>query len=164
MKILFILAFFLFPIRGVYSDTISGTVIRVVDGDTIIVKNQIDEYWIRLAGIDAPDKAQPMFDSARRYLELLLNMSNGESLEEVRVEYDLHDKHGRRLGTVFLNGKSINERMVSDGYAWYLIEDISNEKFARSEAEARANKRGLWALMKAPVSPWDYRKSKTANN
>lgn len=55
------------------AETISGKVIGVSDGDTITVLDaERTQYKIRVAGIDAPEKAQPFGQRAKESLSTLV--------------------------------------------------------------------------------------------
>lgn len=41
-----------------FADTLTGTVVKVADGDTITVLDNNSQYKIRLQGIDAPETGQ----------------------------------------------------------------------------------------------------------
>lgn len=85
-------------------------VVDVVDGDTIVAKG---DSFVRLIGIDAPEKDKPCFTEAREKLEeLILN----KYVFLVRDNKNT-DVYGRLLRYVFLGSKNINLRMAEEGYA-----------------------------------------------
>lgn len=45
-----------------------GTAVRIVDGDTIVLKVAEVRHRVRLAGIDAPEKNQPWGEASTREL------------------------------------------------------------------------------------------------
>lgn len=108
----------------------AGTVIRVVDGDTLHVEvdlgmNIRTDMSLRLYGINAPEKDTQAGRDAKEVLELLLPVSR---LVIVRTFKDRREKYGRYLATVWLKGDdmpmshealdgSVNERMVKEGHA-----------------------------------------------
>jgi endonuclease YncB( thermonuclease family) len=55
------------------------------------------EHKIRLAGIDAPEKAQPFGNVSKQHLADAVFQKRG------LVEYDKHDRYGRLVGKVLLN-------------------------------------------------------------
>lgn len=128
----------------------SGTVKRVVDGDTILVEGR----KIRLRGIDAPEMDQPFGKKAAGFLNSLV-CGKG-----VRVEYSetyKYDKDDRILGTVYLQETDINLTMVRNGFAWHYKQYDDTKSYADAEDEARAAKKGLW-MVRMPIPPWDYRR------
>ena len=103
--------------------------INVIDGDTIDA--DIDLGFdisllrrVRMAGIDTPesrttDKAEKVLGlEAKEYLKKML-----KDAKTIVIKTELPDsseKYGRILGWVYVDGaaKSINEKMIEDGYAW----------------------------------------------
>ena len=157
MKILALLLLLLLPALGL-ADTLSGLVVKVVDGDTIhVLDADRERHKIRLSGIDAPESDQPYGKQAQENLwEILGN-------EEVTVEWDKRDRHERILGKVMYRGIDANLEMVEDGYAWwyrkYADEQSADDQRAYEEAEdsAKAAGVGLWADPD-PVAPWEWRR------
>jgi endonuclease YncB( thermonuclease family) len=47
--------------------------------------------------------------------------------------------------------------MLTNGWAWHFTKYDDSREFAAAEAEARKERRGLWADPK-PVPPWEWRK------
>ena len=69
------------------------------------------------------------------------------------------DRYGRILGDVFLpDGRSLNQELVKNGFAWWFGKYSNDEKLAKLEGEAKAAKGGLWADLHA-ITPCDYRKN-----
>ena len=140
----------------VCSSGFRGVVVSVTDGDTIKVKHGDAVEVIRLDGIDAPEKKQEYGAEAKEALSgLILN-------KEVEISPVTKDRYGRTVAKVDYNG-SVNEFLVQSGNAWWFRKYArKNTKLALLEADARLNKRGLWAEAGA-VAPWEFRKqNKTA--
>jgi len=142
------------------ADTLTGRVVRVTDGDTIVILDANDtQHKIRLTGIDAPERGQAFGTKSKEHL------SDSVAGETVVVEYDKYDRYGRVLGKVLLDGNDVNLEQIEAGLAWhykkYQAEQTVADRIAYSDAEmdARRHKRGLWVDLN-PVPPWDYRKAK----
>ena len=89
------------------ADGLKGRVVRVVDGDSIYLAG-VDKQ-IRLFGVDAPERDEPLYAEAKEYLnELVYN----QTLQCTIVEYD---KYERIIGRCFLDGTEINERLIKNG-------------------------------------------------
>jgi len=70
------------------------------------------------------------------------------------------DRYGRTVGTIILpDGRSLNNELVRNGYAWHYKAYSHDETLAQLETEARQSRRGLWGKPR-PVAPWDFRKSR----
>ena len=94
------------------AETITGKVIGVMDGDTIEVLDATKTpRRIRLAGIDAPEKAQPFGARSKQHL------SDQVFGKQVEVLSNKTDKYGRTVGKVMVGGKDVNLEQVSSGFA-----------------------------------------------
>ena len=95
-------------------------VIRVVDGDTIVVNyNGVEEY-VRLIGVDTPESVHP--DSFKNTeAGILASDYTKEKLEgkEVELEFDVQqrDMYGRLLAYVYVGGVMFNKILLEDGVA-----------------------------------------------
>lgn len=144
---------------------VTSVVTRVIDGDTIEVRNVGN---IRLIRIDAPEIIHPNKRietlgkaAAAACGRLALN-------KKVKLEFDIQerDKYGRLLAYVWLpDGSMLNFELVRRGYA-----NVSTcppnvkyqDKLLKGVREAKANKRGLWAPQPTPKKNADERKVKQA--
>lgn len=141
------------------AEEIAGRVVHVADGDTVTVLDASKvQHKVRLAGIDAPEKAQPFGQRSRESLEDLV------AGRTVIVETHKKDRYGRYVGKVILNSRDVNVEQIRRGMAWFYREYAHEQSAAdrqiyeQAEIDARAARVGLWAD-KAPTAPWDYRRS-----
>jgi micrococcal nuclease len=139
------------------ADGLRGKVIGVKDGDTVVVLDaEKRSHDIRLAGIDAPEKAQPFGNRSKEHLS---NLVFGKQVE---VQSDKTDKYGRTVGKVLINGRDANLEQIRAGFAWHYKEyakeqsPFDRSSYANAEASARNAKSGLWADPK-PMPPWEWR-------
>ncbi len=131
-------------------------VVAVLDGDTVMVRRRAGIVRIRLADIDAPEKAQPYGDASRRSLaEMVLH-------QQVHVASRAVDKYGRVVARLGLNGLDVNAEQVRRGMAWDYSLHHSNRLLAAFQNEARLARRGLWSSSQ-PTPPWLWRKQHPAN-
>ena len=135
------------------AETLIGQVTRVVDGDTIVLKDSHQEYRIRLIEIDAPESKQAYGSKSKRAL------SNKIAGQQVRVEYHSKDKYKRILGEIFLKSENINYWMVKNGHAWQYLKYSDSKALAKAQANAQQRRLGLWADDN-PMEPWVWRKLK----
>ena len=130
------------------------TVSRVIDGDTL---DATDGRRIRLMGIDAPELAQPSGFTAKDRLELF---ALDRAVDVLRIR---HGSFGRYDAILRWRGRNINEQMVESGYAWvdprYCPRELVTP-WSTLMVSAQQTGRGLWSIAN-PVSPWDYRLSRT---
>lgn len=138
---------------------LSGRVVRVVDGDTVVLETQNERHRIRLAGIDAPERKQPWGEASTRELRREIA---GQS---VLVEWNKRDRWKRLIGVIKLEKRDINKHMIKSGLAWhykkYQREQTPEDRAAYDAAEkaAQGARRGLWSAPN-PMPPWNWRRRK----
>jgi endonuclease YncB( thermonuclease family) len=134
--------------------TLAGEVISIADGDTLTILDRTTRttYKVRLAHIDAPEKAQAFGNRAKQALSAVCF---GKQAQVAVVDTD---KYGRSVGLVSCQGVAANSRMVADGFAWVYrkFAPKQSELFAL-ETKARLDRVGLWADTN-PTPPWDFRR------
>lgn len=129
----------------------NGKTIRIVDGDTFdLLTKDKKVIRIRMAGIDAPERKQDYYQSAKNTLSGFIF---SRDVEFVRTGYD---RNKRTIAMVFCDGKNINLAMIKSGQAWHYTRYSADTSFANAERQARLEKRGLWRKP-APVAPWSFR-------
>ena len=131
---------------------VQARVSRVVDGDTIIVSLDGEDYRVRYIGMDAPETVRPDWPVepfGPEASEFNKRLVEGKT---VWLERDVTetDQFGRLLRYVWLgDGRMVNKVLVDEGYARAvtLPPDVKHAAdFVRLERDARAEERGLWAL------------------
>lgn len=132
-------------------------VIGIADGDTITVLHMGQPEKLRLADIDCPEKNQPFGTAAKKYTADLTFRNT------VTVETSGKDRFKRTIARVTLpDGRSLNRELVRAGYAWCYRKYSKDPDLPALEADARANRRGLWSAPN-PIPPWEYRKNKRSS-
>jgi micrococcal nuclease len=148
---LFAAGFVLFAQPLALAEDFTAKVIVVLDGDTVLVLRGAQKLRIRLANIDAPEKAQEGGMASRQSLiDMVLH-------RWVRVSSQAVDKYGRIVGTLTLEGESVNEEQVRRGMAWEYSNYHRNKTYIALQSEAQQARRGLWA-QSDPMPPWHWRK------
>lgn len=144
-------------------------VLKVVDGDTIVLDIDGKSTTIRLIGLDTPETMDPRKpvqcfgkEASDKARELLAGTA--VSIETDPSQGEL-DKYGRLLLYVYLpdpstsldptrdkplgaSGTSFNEYMIAEGYAHeytYNLPYKYQAEFKAAEERARNGKKGLWA-------------------
>lgn len=150
---IFLLTFFIS--FNCYSQTLTGKVIAITDGDTFkLFTNDSIVHRVRLASIDCPEKKQPFSKRAKQFA------SDAIFGKEVRVEVFSKDRNGRLIANVHYSTNLIlNEELLKCGLAWHFIKYSEDAALKQMEDEARAAGLGLWQD-KDPVPPWEWRASK----
>jgi endonuclease YncB( thermonuclease family) len=117
--------------QSAYAETFEGPVVRVVDGDSLIVLRGTKQVRVRLKEIDAKKRA--------------------------RVSWRETDRNGRTLGRVWCAGVDANAEQVRRGMAW-VFNRYDRSLYPLQEA-ARSDRLGLWADAE-PIAPWNWRAEK----
>lgn len=140
------------------SQDIVGKVVGVADGDTVtmLIDNQgsKETVKIRLAQIDAPEKAQPWGQKSKQALsELVYNKT-------IRADVETKDRYGRYVANLYDGGLWVNQRMVATGNAWVYRQYNKSQQLLQTEAAAKHQRIGLWSLPESErVPPWEWRKT-----
>lgn len=128
-------------------------VVRVVDGDTIIVEMDGANERIRLIGIDSPESVHPDEDRNTEYgriaAEFTANQLEGKT---VTLEFDVEerDQYDRILAYVYLDGKMFNKILLEEGHAkvtTYPPNVRYADSFVALQKQAQKNRKGIWADM-----------------
>jgi micrococcal nuclease len=126
----------------------------VIDGDTIVLKN---DRHVRYIGINAPEigrkgkPSEPFSQKARRFNDRMVKA------QALRLESDqeTQDRYGRLLAYVFLQDHTmINAELLRQGLA-YCLPKPPNMRYAErllgAQREAMQNQRGIWRNFQDPA-------------
>jgi TonB family protein len=158
------------PRPGEAGEVLDARVIAVVNGDTFLVQAMGAQEAIRLAGIDAPEDAQPYSYGARWNLRRLVLG------KDVRIEWTRRDGRGRIVGKVWASPpgscpegqldcpKTVDVALdqLKAGLAWHYdppvseVSEIDYVRYSSAQQEAKVGATGLWKGPD-PVPPWEYR-------
>ena len=145
------------PISHPAIRTITGTVTKVSDGDSIqITTPEQSKLKVRLYGIDAPETpkishrtgqvSKPGQPHGEESWKMLENKIMGK---QVKLEIFDIDKYRRMVGIIWLGDRNINLEMVREGFAEAFIEYLKppyRTHFLDAEREAKSARRGVWSL------------------
>ena len=129
---------------------IPATVIRVVDGDTVIARlrgGSVEK--IRLLGADTPevvDPRKPVQCFGHAASEYTKSQLTGKRVS-LELDAEQRDKYGRLLAYIILNGHRYNDQLLVRGYARFLVippNGSHGRTMLREELAAKAAGRGLW--------------------
>jgi micrococcal nuclease len=129
--------------------SIEGTVVRVVDGDTIYVQLGDRVEKIRYIGVNSPEIHHPIKGEepgGRAAAEVNRRLVQGH---HVRLELDVRtrDRYGRLLAYVWAGDTMVNAELLRLGYAQVMTVPPNvryQDLFMRLQREARDANRGLW--------------------
>ena len=135
------------------ADVNHGTIVRVVDGDTIKVDVSGKTKSVRLIGIDTPETHKPGVKIECGGREASANMAK-LAPEGARVtlrsdpSQDSVDRYGRLLAYATVRGRSLQLEQVYAGWATvyvYQHHPFSRvDAFRRAEGVAKRADRGVW--------------------
>lgn len=128
------------------------------DGDTVKIQTEHGTNRIlRLSGIDAPEKGQVGYRSARQALWKIIEAA------PCLITAVKEDRYKRTVSDIVRAAdfsESISEEMIRAGLAWWYKQFAPREwRLKAAEREARQQGRGIWA---APgnIPPWAWRRGK----
>nr|WP_224095133.1 thermonuclease family protein [Nostoc sp. MS1] len=125
-------------------------VARVVSGQTLEVVGMAEQpnliSQVRLIGVDAPDLSQrPWGMQSKEFLEQAI----GDLDKPVMLEFDMEAKDtiGRTLAYVWKDDKLLNEQIVKQGYALFVVRSPNqkyDQRLERAQQWARIMGQGIW--------------------
>jgi micrococcal nuclease len=128
---------------------LEGSVIRIVDGDTIHVRLGDHVEKVRYIGVNTPEVHHPSRGEEPGGRAAALVNRELVSGRRVRLELDtqLRDRHGRLLAYVWVNETMVNAELVRRGFAQVMTvpPNVRHQSlFLKLQREARDAGRGLW--------------------
>lgn len=142
------------PALAPYGPTVNAKVVRVIDGDTIVVDIEGKQYHLRYIGMDTPESVKP--DTPVQPMALQATAANKALVagKTVRLEKDVSetDRFGRLLRNVWVEHDGrlvlVGLELVRTGYANVTTfpPDVKYvDQLLAALEEARSRGVGLWA-------------------
>ena len=128
-------------------------VIRVVDGDTMVINIEGSETKVRLIGVDTPESVATGDNEYKNCEEGKVASDYTKSLiegQKVYIEYDLNpnDDYGRTLAYVYMSdGSMLNKVLLEKGYARMMTIQPNVryvDDFLTIQKQAQENGVGFW--------------------
>ena len=107
-----------------YAECLSGTVTRIIDGDTI----HVDGKSIRFALSSAPELYEINGPESRAFIQTICPVDSLVIVDE--DDKQTEGSYGRMLGVVYCNGMSLNQELLDSGLGY-----LSSEFCEKSEFE-----------------------------
>jgi micrococcal nuclease len=124
---------------------------RVLDGDTVIIREEAHSYHLRLLDIDAPELHQDFGKQSKRSLvQLCLNTN-------ISVQPQGQDRYGRTLGYLYCGNTDASQSQVALGMAWFNQRYSNRATLSALQQQAQQQGLGLWQEAN-PMPPWHWRK------
>lgn len=137
-------------------------VVKIYDGDTILVTGMDLEFKIRLVGIDSPETEygkrpdQPYGLKAKQFLTDLLNNQTVTLISYGSGGYN------RQLAEVFVRSENINLKMIKAGlaevYRGRRPAGLDSGAYFKAEKNAIKEQKGMWRQGDRYISPFQWRK------
>lgn len=147
--------------------TVTGAVVRVVDGDTVILRMRGRPHRVRLIGVDAPETwlHHDCFGTdATRALRRLVPPG---SLVHAVADTEPHDRYGRLLLYLWTpSGVFVNATLIRHGFARTMVIPPNNSRataLREAERTARQTQAGIWRAC-APTRPWETERHRPPDN
>ena len=135
---------------------VSVDVIRVIDGDTLVVTVDDSQRKLRLLGIDAPKYDQDGGMAAVDHLKWIVGKS------AIMRDSGLRDRHGTILGSLAVEGTDVELNLVENGWAWRSVSreivDLPadwSHVYQVAENVAKHERLGQWASERS-IPPWTW--------
>lgn len=140
-------------------DAFSGSVRKIIDGDSLLITSGGKIIEVRLYGVDCPEYKQPFSQEAKA---LVRKQVAGK---KVLVQPQYYDSYGRLVAIVGDEGQTLNSELVRAGLAWvyprYCRKKIC-ASWQKMEDAAKNTNRGLWSR-RQPIAPWKWKRMKHGN-
>lgn len=134
----------------------TGVVTKIIDGDSLKVRQGKKSYEIRLYGVDAPEYDQPYSSAAKKLVKQTIL---GKRVDVIPVEWD---RYHRLVAIVSYGGNTINERLLQYGLAWYYPKYCKKsvcQNWKKIGKIAKKNKKNIWSDPSS-VAPWTWKYNK----
>jgi endonuclease YncB( thermonuclease family) len=132
-------------------------VIGIADGDSLTARCEtpagMENFSVRLAEIDAPEKAQPFGNRSKQHLAGLCFK------KPALLAPQSTDRYGRTVGRVACDGVDASDEQLQAGMAWVFDRYVTDRGLYAVQDEAKAARVGLW-VDADPVPPWTWRKER----
>lgn len=137
-------------------------VVRISDGDSLVVHQGGQRLQVRLACIDAPELQQtPWGSMARSYLESRLPPGSQVQLRPVD-----RDRYGRTVAEV-IGEINIGLALVEDGQAFVErrhLDGCDAQEYLEAEARAARRRYGIWQEPGGIARPWLVRQKRRSGS
>lgn len=131
-----------------------GKVVAIKDGDTVIIIDTLkNQYTLRLAEVDCPEKNQPFGTKAKQFT------SDQIYLKTIKYVVTDTDRYGRSIAMIYydVDNKYLSAEIIKAGMGWHYKRYSTSKELSLLEVNAKKNKIGLW-VDNNPIAPWEFRK------
>ena len=136
---------------GFSEDAVAAEMVRVVDGDTIVVSIQGEEERVRLLNIDTPETVHPSEDvecGGPEATEAIRGLLSPGDVVVLEFDQEMRDRYDRLLAGVFVDDVFVNEHMAREGWgepAYFAPNDRFLDLVDQAWEQAEAESAGLFS-------------------
>jgi len=145
--------------------SLNGRIVRVIDGDSLVVEADRQRRTVHLMGIDAPERVQDFGAESQS------NLSAMAFNREGRAECTPPDRQGKAYCQVWVQpsdcpecGQTLDlgQAQLLAGMAWHLPDPSASKdedmhgRYQSSALMAQMRRLGLWS-QRNPSPPWHWR-------
>lgn len=137
-----------------FSQTLSGKVVAIKDGDTVVVLDSLNnQTTLRLAEVDCPEKNQPFGTKAKQFT------SDQIYFKTIKYVVTDTDRYGRSIAMIYYgtDNKYLSAEIIKAGMGWHYKKYSTSKELATFQENAKQNKIGLW-IDNDPIEPSVWRK------
>jgi len=132
-------------------------VVGISDGDTLTARcgepGAYERVKVRVAAIDAPEKAQPFGQRSRQHLAELCFQ------QQASIKTQSKDRYGRTVADVECQGQDVARAQVQAGMAWVYTQYAKGYgHLFPAQERAKDGRLGLWSVEAVP--PWEWRRNR----
>lgn len=134
---------------GAFAERSAVTVVRVIDGDTLVAKVAGRETTIRLLNVDTPETKDP--NQAPECLgpeatDFLTDRLPAGTRVDLKYDKDRTDRYGRTLAAVYESGSLVNAEIARNGFGAAVLFEPNRKYYGEvlaAQQAAQAAKVGL---------------------
>lgn len=140
---------------GFSEDAAVAEMVRVVDGDTIVVSIEGEDERVRLLNIDTPETVhptEPVECGGPEASEAISELLSPGDVVVLEFDQEQRDRYDRLLAGVFVEDVFVNERMAREGWgepAYYAPNDRFLSVVEQAWAQAEEEKAGMFSAQLA---------------
>jgi len=118
---------------NLYSQTLTGRVIGIKDGDTVVVIDSLNiQTILRLADVDCPEKSQPFGTKSKQF--------TSDQIYQKTIKYNVSniDRYGRSVAMIYYDkNKYLSAEIIKNGMGCHYknIQNLKNYQITRFTQE-----------------------------
>ncbi|MEP6787073.1 MAG: thermonuclease family protein [Acidobacteriota bacterium] len=155
LSLVALVATFAFVDSAAAQSSLSGQVVDVIDGRSVVVAMPNGNMTVQLQYIDVPEQGQALRDTVKEHLRGLVMGKRVDYRPRILAK-------DRTIAKVMVGGVDMSQQMLLDGAAWLIPSQSSGQEksefdaYAAMETAAKGEKRGVWSIPGLKPA-WEFR-------